>query len=140
MPDKKDLMILEQLQKDSRMTVKEIGKKTGIRPSTVHKRILRLKEANVIRKFSVKVDDKAIEENFAVMMMVKTKPSVLLDESVLKSRHIKEVYGITGDYDLIMKLKFRDVEEFNTFIIRFRKEQNIVNTLTFVVTARVKED
>ena len=140
MLDKKDLMILEQLQKDSRMTVKEIGKKTGIRPSTVHKRILRLKETNVIRKFSVKVDDKAIEENFAVIMMVKTKPSVLLDESVLKSRHIKEVYGITGEYDLLMKLKFRDVEEFNTFIIRFRKEQNIVNTLTFVVTARVKED
>ncbi len=140
MPDKKDLMILEQLQKDSRMTVKAIGKKTGIRPSTVHKRILRLKEANVIRKFSVKVDDKAIEENFAVIMMVKTKPSALLDESVLKSRHIKEVYGITGEYDLLMKMKFRDVEEFNTFIIRFRKEQNIVNTLTFVVTARVKED
>lgn len=138
MLDKKDLQILEQLQIDSRMTVKEIAKKTGIRPSTVHKRILKLKQSGVIKKFSIRLDDKAISENLIVFMLVKTKPAVLLD--VLKNRHIKEVYGMTGEYDLLLKLKFKDVEEFNNFIIKFRKEQRVEATLTSVVTARIKED
>ncbi len=137
--DNKDLKILEQLKKDSRMTVKNIAKKTSLRPSTVHKRILNLKAKKTIRQFSIVVDDKEIGENFIVFMMVKTRPSVLLDESFLSSKHIKEVYGITGEYDIIMKLKFKDVEEFNLFLIKFRREQKVDDTVTFVCTARIKE-
>jgi DNA-binding Lrp family transcriptional regulator len=40
--DKKDLAIIELLKKDSRYSVRDISKKTGIRPSTVHQRIKKL--------------------------------------------------------------------------------------------------
>jgi len=38
-----------------------------------------------------------------------------------------------------LKLKFRDVEEFNEFIIGLRKEPGIAKTLTMVSTAKIKE-
>ncbi len=41
---------------------------------------------------------------------------------------------------MLLKLKFKDVEEFNDFIIKFRKEPLIQTTLTMVVTADVKEE
>ena len=40
----------------------------------------------------------------------------------------------------MLKLKFSDVAEFNDFIIKFRKEQAIVTTLTMVATANIKEE
>jgi len=137
--DDKDSKILRTLKEDSRLSIREIAKKTNLRPSTIHKRIARLKEEEVIQKFTVKLDDEKMGEGFIVFMFVKTKPSTILDNYGLKDGHIKEVYGVTGEYDLLIKLKFRDVGEFNDFLLQFRKEQKIEETLTMVVTALIKE-
>ena len=48
---------------------------------------------------------------------------------------------MTGEYDVLAKLKFEDVEEFNNFLITFRKEMKGVEaTLTMVATANIKEE
>ena len=138
--DKKDSTIIGILKQDARLSIRDIAKKTGIRPSTVHQRIQRLSKDNVIEKFTVKLDNKAVGENFIVFMLVKTKPNVILENKVIHNEHVKEVFGLTGEYDLLLKLKFKDIEEFNDFIIKFRKEQQIETTMTMVVTANVKEE
>ena len=137
--DGKDLAVISVLKENSRLPIRDIAKLTKLRPSTVHQRILKLKERGVIEKFTVKLSNKAVGEGFIVFMLVKTKPSAMLDRLV-GDKHVKEFFGITGEYDLFLKLKFRDVEEFNEFIIKFRKESSIQTTLTMVVTANVKEE
>lgn len=139
MIDDKDKKIIQELRQNSRATVKEIAKKTRIRPSTVHKRIQKLNES-VIQKYTVKLDNKVVGENFVVFILVKTKPNIIFDEKTFKDPHIKEVFGITGDYDLMIKLKFKDIEEFNSFIIKFRKEHEIETTTTMIATAEIKEE
>ena len=138
--DKKDSTIISILKQDARLSIRDIAKKTSIRPSTVHQRIQRLRKEGVIEKFTLKLDNKAVGENFIVFMLVKTKPNVILDNKVIQNEHVKEVFGLTGEYDLLIKLKFNDIEEFNDFVIKFRKEQQIEITLTMVVTANVKEE
>lgn len=138
--DKKDTAIIDILKQNSRMSIRDVAKKTNLRPSTVHQRITKLKKENVIEKFTLKLDNKKVGENFIVFILVKTKPSAILDERLLQDKHIKDVFGITGEYDLLLKLKFKDVEEFNNFVIKFRREQKIQTTLTMVVTANVKEE
>src|SRR3989338_7398284 len=138
--DNKDLKIIEQLKGDAWLSIRDIAKKTGIRPSTVHQRITVLRKEGVIEKFTLKLNNKAIGENFIVLMLIKTKPSVLIDNKTINNPHVKEVFGLTGEYDVMMKLKFKDIEEFNEFVIKFRKEQQIETTLTMVVTANIKEE
>ena len=138
--DKKDNAILTILKENSRTPIRDIAKSTGIRPSTVHDRLLKLKKENIIEKFTLKLNNKAVEENFIVLMLVKTKPSKLFNEEILRNKHVKEVFGITGEYDVLLKLKFKDVEEFNNFILKFRQEKQIVTTMTMVATANIKEE
>ena len=138
--DNKDWKILEQLKENSRMPIRDVAKKTGVRPSTVHQRILKLKENRTIEKFTLKLDNKAVGENFIVFMLVKTKPSTVFGNKIVNDNHVKEIFGVTGEYDLMMKLKFKDVEQFNNYVIKFRKEQNIESTLTLVATANIKEE
>jgi len=137
--DKKDFAIIDVLKKNSRESIRDIAKATKLRPSTVHQRIFRLKEKGVIEKFTLKLNNKAVGEGFIVFMLIKTKPAAVLDK-IVNNKHVKEFFGVTGEYDLLLKLKFRDVEEFNDFVIKFRKEQSIQTTLTMVVTADVKEE
>ena len=136
--DGKDWKIIEELRKDSRQTVREIAKATGIRPSTVHQRITRLRKDGAIEKFTVKLDNSASGENFIVLMFVSTSKDLL--PSFFQNRHIKEAFGVTGEYDLMLKLKFSDVEEFNKFVIGLRKNKAITKTITSIATITLKEE
>lgn len=139
--DDKDHAIIALLKENSRYSVRDIAKKTGIRPSTVHERIKKLIRDGIIERFTLKLNNKAVGENFIVFMLVAGKPTEYVGTALLKHKNIKEVFGITGEYDMIFKLKFKDVEEFNDYVINFRKmNRNVIKTLTMVVTTTLKED
>ncbi|MAG91128.1 transcriptional regulator [Candidatus Woesearchaeota archaeon] len=139
--DQKDKKIISVLKQNSREPIREISKKTRIRPSTVHQRIQKLIENGVIEKFTVKLNNRAIGENFIVLMLVKGGTTDYVDSKILNNKHVKEVFGITGEYDLLIKLKFENVEDFNEYVISFRKlNKEIQSTMTMVVTANLKED
>jgi len=139
--DDKDWKIIELLKQDSREPIREIAKKTKIRPSTIHQRIRKLVEGKTIEKFTIKLNNKAVGENFIVFMLVKGGTTEYIDNKILNDKHVKEVFGITGEYDLLIKLKFENVEEFHEFVLNFRKDKKeIQSTMTMVVTTNLKED
>ena len=135
--DSKDYKIIEALKKNSRLSIRDIAKKTRIRPSTVHKRIQRLVKNKIIEKFTLKLNNEAVGENFIVFMYLTTKED--LPGSFFQNKHIKEAFGITGEYDLLLKLKFTDIIEFNDFVIKMRKNKMIAKTITNVATVNIKE-
>lgn len=136
--DSKDLKIIEILNQNSRFSIRDIAKKTQIRPSTIHQRIQRLIKSSVIEKFTLKLNNKAIDENFIVFMFITTKTD--LPSTFFQNRRIKEVFGVTGEYDLLLKLKFKDIEQFNNYIISLRKNKSIAKTLTAIATITLKEE
>jgi len=139
--DSKDLKIVSILKNNAREPIKTISKKTGIRPSTVHQRIQKLIKGGVIEKFTIKLNNKAIDENFIAFLLIKGTTSDYINNKFLNTKNVKEVFGVTGEYDVLVKLKFKDVEEFNDFIINFRKEmRGIQATMTMVATANIKEE
>lgn len=136
--DEKDILILEALRRNSRESIRQIAKKTKIRPSTVHQRIQHLVKDKTIEKFTVKLNNKSIGENFIAFILIATKSD--LQKEFFDKNQIKEVFGITGEYDLLIKMKFKDVDAFNIFLLSLRKEANITKTLTMIVTANLKEE
>lgn len=138
MIDSRDNKIIDELRKNSRASVRDIARRTGLRPSTVHSRMQRLKEEGIIEKYTIKLDNKSAGESFIAFMLISADRQI--DDDAFRSRHIKEVFGVTGDYDLLLKLKFKDIEEFNRFIIDFRKKHNIRKTHTMISTIAVKEE
>ena len=118
-----------------------MAKLTKIRPSTVHQRIQKLIQHKIIEKFTIKLNNKEVGENFIVFMLVKGNTGEYIDNKILHNKHVKEVFGITGEYDLLIKLKFKDVDEFHEFVLNFRKEKKeIQSTLTMIATANLKEE
>jgi len=138
MLDKKDIKIINTLKQNSRESIRDIAKKTNLRPSTVHQRIQKLVKNKVIERFTLKLDNKEVGENFIVFVLIKTEKDI--ENRVFNNKHIKEVFGVTGEHDLILKLKFKDVEEFNNFIIQFRKDHGLRETMSMIATTTVKEE
>ncbi len=141
MLDEKDYKIIDILKQNSREPIREIAKKTRIRPSTIHQRIQKLIGNKIIEKFTIKLNNKEVGENFIVFMLVKGGTTEYIDSKILHDKHVKEVFGITGEYDLLIKLKFENVEELHEFVLNFRKDKReIQSTMTMVVTTNLKED
>ncbi|UCH89921.1 MAG: Lrp/AsnC family transcriptional regulator [Thermoplasmata archaeon] len=139
--DSKDNAILQILIKDSRTSIRTIAKETGIRPSTVHQRIKKLVTLGAIKQFTVKLDDEIVGEPLTVFILIAGAPGKYLDEKLFKLPAVKEVHGITGEYDIIMKCKFKDLNEFHKFLIEFRDKygKSISKTITMVETMKLKE-
>ncbi len=107
--DDKDKKIIEQLRENSRQSSKEIAKKTGIRPSTVHARIQSLKGNGYIKKFTVITDDEKVQRGLTAFIFLTSKKE--LPASFFQNQNIVQAYGITGEFDLLLKTKFKDVSE-----------------------------
>jgi DNA-binding Lrp family transcriptional regulator len=140
-PDPKDIKIISKLKENSRYSIRQLSKKTGIRPSTVHQRIKKMVSGGVIEKFTVKLNNASIGEKFIAFMLIKGTTTDYINNKFLGNNNIKEVFGVTGEYDVMVKLKFKNVDGFNDFVINFRKEmKGVQSTLTMVATANIKEE
>ena len=135
--DDRDARLLEILQKQGRLPVREIAGKAGLRPSTCHQRIQRLVKNGVIERFTVKLNDSKVGQGFTAFMLISSRK--VIPARFFEQPQVKECYGITGEYDLLLKLKFGDVSGFNEFLISMRKNKGIVKTLTMVSTIKIKD-
>lgn len=140
--DDSDRRVLEQLRTNARASLKEIAQRTGLRPSTVFNRIRRMTDAGVIERFTVRVNPQAVGEDFVVFVLVSGLPEKFADDWLLRNRHVAEAFGVTGEYDLLLKLRFAGKREFNEFIIEFREryKRSITRTVSMIETVTLKRD
>ncbi len=135
---KKEQKIIEKLKQNSRASVRDIAASTGLRPSTVHSIIKRLTENGVIDKFTIKLNNKLIDEELIVFIFIRTNEEI--KPEFFKNKAVKEAFGITGEYDIFLKCKFKDIQEFNDFIMNLRSKHDLRRTLTVVSTVVIKEE
>jgi len=130
--DQKDERITDVLQENSRLSMREISRKTHIPITTVHKRIKRLTEEGIIEKFSIKLNHKKIGKLFSAVILV-TADYKLLREIKKDQRQlakelsylpeIEKVDVVTGGTDMVIKVRVSNVDEFDDFL--FKKVQKI---------------
>jgi len=135
--DTKDRQLIEALRVDARSTIRDLAKQTNMRPSTVHSRMKRLLERGVVEHYTVKLNHLLMGEGLAVFVLATTEGTI--PAKVFNNPHVKEVFGITGEYDLLLKLRVANLEEFNRFILEFRDLPQVKKTHTMVGTIHLKE-
>lgn len=141
--DEKDWKILEELMRDSSQTTSDIGKKTRIPITTVHNRIKKMEEEGVIKGYSVKVDHKKLGKGMAAYLLVNviyTLPDgrkMSQEDIAGRVKRMEEVESaeiVTGATDMIVKVRVKDVDGLNEFVIdKLRSVDGIDKTQTMVV-------
>ena len=140
MIDEKDWKILERLEKNGRESIQTLSIETGMPPSTIHNRIKRMESSGVIEKYSVKLNEKIMGRDFTVYMLVNGSTGNYLGENFLEKKEVAEVVGITGEYDLLIKMQFANIQDYNKFLTDFRQQytEHVKQTVTMVRTERIK--
>ena len=117
-----DLKILRLLQEDARLTTKELAGRVNLSTTPVFERLNRLEREGFIKKYVAVLDAEKLDLGFEVFCSVKLKQMTrdVAREFTRVIRDIPQVaecYNISGEYDYLLKIRARNMKDYNDFII-----------------------
>jgi len=136
--DSSDLLILETLINNSRISLTEIGKKAGLSRFAVKKRVEKLFNEEIISGPTVVLNPSLIGFKRTVFFEFKTNPhEPWLAKLLEKTNSCDLVYGITGEYSLFARFRLTDDEHFSRVLKKiddamansFFKKYRVVNAI-----------
>ena len=115
--DPTDIGILHLLQRDARLTHKEIGEKLHKSITPIHARVKRLQEEGYIKRYAAILDPKKIGRGLIAYTQVQLKEhsqETLLGfkNEVIKLPEVMECYHMTGAFDFLLRIAIADMDEY----------------------------
>ena len=112
-----DLKILELLKENSRMSFNDISQNVGKTEATIRRRVKKLTEDGIIKKFTI---DYTIDNKPRTRATVKVEPDFKEIKRILKElleiEEITNIWRLSGDCGLFMKVEIESIEKFNPLI------------------------
>ena len=146
MLDKKDEIILTELKKNARNTTKNIGTNVKIPRITVHDRIKKMVNNGIIKSFTVIPDYNKIGLQTKVFIFISFSSDTKVSQRELAKRIAKlngvyEVHIVSGEYDLLIKVRGTSLEEIGKLVVdKLRELDGVDKTLTCACFETVKEE
>lgn len=146
MIDEKDAAILRELRKDASRSTKSIAKDLGMPRATVHERVRKMRERGVIRGYTVILDDAKLGDPILAFILVSFLPNATVSQRELAKMiseidGVKEVHLISGEYDILLKVRGKSMEDIGSLVIdRLRQIEGVGRTITCASFSTVKDE
>lgn len=112
-----DLKILELLKENSRMSFNDISQIVGKTEATVRRRVKKLTDEGIIKKFTLEF---MIDNKPRTRATIKVEPDFKDIKRILKEllaiEEITNIWRLSGDCGLFMKIEIPSIEHFNPLI------------------------
>lgn len=117
-----DLIILRELQKNARVTNKELARAAGIAESTCLERVRALHRRGIIKGWHADVDlrliGRAIRALVHIRLQPKTTASVIAFEAdVMRAPETISVRTVSGTHDFIVEVAVAEVQQLRTYVL-----------------------
>lgn len=136
--DRTDGAILRLLQKDARLSNKEIAAAVGLAPSSAHERLKRLRERGVLRGAHAEVDPRAFGIGIEALFMIELAKHQrgVVDRFMAEMADIPEVraaFLVTGRHDVIAHVVARDMQHLKDLGLEFTDRAAVARIETSIV-------
>ena len=139
--DETDLQILKTLQKNAKLTTKELADAVHLTPTPVFERQKRLEKKGYIKKYVAILDPEKLGLGLQVFCKVKLKQinHEIADAFVRRIQRIPEVtecYNTSGAYDYLLKVRARDMKQYQEFVLNKLGDMESLSSIesTFVMS------
>ncbi len=133
--DDKDLMIINMLKENSRTPYTDIARKLGISDVAVLKRIRKLEQLGVIKKYTIIVDPKKLGYNAVSITGIDSEPEHLFNvlEELKNKDYVNFLALTSGDHSIIAIIWAHDSRE----LARIHDEISKINGVKRVCPALI---
>ncbi|MEF7557842.1 Lrp/AsnC family transcriptional regulator [Bacillus thuringiensis] len=127
MLDHTDVQILEELSKNSRITMKELGEKVHLTGQATASRVTKLEDNGVIEGYSIKVNQGKLGcfmHAFINIYIKDTHHQPYLSFIKTQEIHVINNYKISGDGCYLLECRFPSNESLDQFLMGLNKHAN----------------
>ena len=134
--------ILHELQNDGRLSLRELGEKFDVSPSTIGKRLEELREDGVLQGITADIDYEKLGYAYVALIRFKVVGDSIDRALELLGEHpqLTDIYEITGNYDLLAVGHFRDRDHMNRIVKALQGEEAIRETNTSIILNAYREN
>ena len=136
--DKTDDKIIGFLRDDARESFVEIGKKLKLSESAIRRRVKNLVDSGVIEKFTVEMGETNTTSAIVLISVDSATDTSKVSTKLTKLEDVKTVYEITGQYDISVIIRARNIAEINICIDELRKIQGVIDTNTVIILRTIR--
>ena len=140
-----DLQILRTLQRNAKLTTKELADAVHLTPTPVFERQKRLERRGYIKRYIAVLDPDKLNQGLQVFCKVKLKQinHEIADAFVRRIQRIPEVtecYNTSGAYDYLLKVRAADMKQYQEFILKKLGEiESLASIESTFVMSEVKQ-
>lgn len=142
--DSSDKLLLETLQKDAKLTIKQLASLLKLSATAVHERLKKLEKNGIITAYVALLDREKVEKSYLVFCHVKLVQHTreylnLFERQVIELPEVMECHHVSGDYDYILKVCVEDMKAYRAFMVnKLTRLKHIGSTHSSFVIAEVK--
>jgi DNA-binding Lrp family transcriptional regulator len=140
--DDLDRKILDQLERDGRATLADVGSAVGLSPSAVRRRVDRLHETGVIIGYTAVVDPQALGDRLEAFIELYCADTVAPNDllsSVAGLPAVIAAHTVAGDADAVVRVRVEGIEELERVIEVLRRDPKVMRTRTMVALSTLVE-
>lgn len=131
-----DLKILSILMKDAKIPYTDIAKKLFVSSGTVHVRMKKMEEMDIIRSFNLQLNYQKLGYDITAFLGVYLNKSSQYDVVAKALEEIPEIVDVhytTGNYSMFVKLVCKDTDHLRQVLMdKIQKIEDITRTETFI--------
>jgi DNA-binding Lrp family transcriptional regulator len=146
--DSEDIQILKIMQENCRTTAREISERINLPVTTVFARMKRFEKLGLVKGYHAILEAAKLNAGTTAFILAsfasKGEDKVLSQRKVAREiaalADVQEVHIISGEWDILIKVKARDVDSVGKFVVdKLRLVKGIERTLTCFVFETEKE-
>jgi Lrp/AsnC family leucine-responsive transcriptional regulator len=144
--DSIDLQILRTLQKNSKLTTKELADAVNLTPTPVFERQKRLERRGYIKRYVAVLDAEKLGLGLQVFCKVKLKQinheiADAFARRIMRLPEVTECYNTSGNYDYLLKVRVQDMKQYQQFVLNKLGEIESLGSIESIfVMSEVKND
>lgn len=135
-----NIIILEMLEKNARTPFLKIAKRLKISETAVRKKVRRMEEQGIIKKYTIEIDPRKIGYKIRSLIGIDTKPEHLITttEKLEKNRKVRSLYLSQGDHMLLLECWFKTSKEMRTFVKQVCKLRGVTRVCPAIILEKIK--
>ncbi|MBS9955735.1 leucine-responsive transcriptional regulator Lrp [Vibrio alginolyticus] len=143
--DRIDRNILNELQKDGRISNVELSKRVGLSPTPCLERVRRLERQGYITGYTALLNPQFLDASLLVFVEItlnRGAPDVFeqFNSAVQKLGDIQECHLVSGDFDYLLKTRVSDMGAYRRLLgDTLLRLPGVNDTRTYVVMEEVKQ-
>ncbi len=132
--DKSDIKILKAIQKDGRLSNRDLAKEVSLSPSPSWRRLKALEDAGVISHYAAVVDRHKVGLSimgFAHVTLHDHSSDKVrkFDEAIMNAPQVLECHATSGGHDYMLKVVAPDMASYQDFLSEYLLKMGVVRTV-----------